>query len=127
LSCEYGVYYGGRAGSTSGLAALAAKGLWLKWQENHQWTEIQGGQMKLESMEVSTVTSEISTPRIVLEAEWLVARKDLLTCEKELTRLCDEVSRHRRELPWVKIEKEYVFEGVTGKETLSDLVPKELD
>jgi predicted dithiol-disulfide oxidoreductase (DUF899 family) len=96
----------------------------VKWQENHQWTEIQGGQMKLESMKVSTVTSEISTSRIVSEAERLVARKDLLTCEKELTRLCDELSRHRRELPWVKIEKEYVFEGVTGKETLSDLVPK---
>jgi predicted dithiol-disulfide oxidoreductase (DUF899 family) len=77
--------------------------------------------MKVESMEASTATSELSASRIVSEAEWLVARKDLLTREKELTRLRDELSRHRRELPWVKIEKEYVFEGAAGKETLSDL------
>src|SRR5439155_1467189 len=41
--------------------------------------------------------------------------------EKELTGLRDEVSRHRRELPWVKVEKEYVFDGPDGKETLADL------
>jgi predicted dithiol-disulfide oxidoreductase (DUF899 family) len=50
-----------------------------------------------------------------------VARKDLLTREKELTRLRDEVSRQRRELPRVEIEKEYVFNGTDGKETLADL------
>jgi predicted dithiol-disulfide oxidoreductase (DUF899 family) len=58
---------------------------------------------------------------IVSEAEWLVARKDLLRREKEFTRLRDELSRHRRELPWVKVEKEYVFEGPQGKETLDEL------
>ena len=78
--------------------------------------------MKAELMETRTaVTSELSASRVVSEAEWLVARKDLLTREKELTRLRDELSRHRRELPWVKIEKEYVFDGPAGKETLSDL------
>ena len=58
---------------------------------------------------------------IVSEAEWLVARKDLLTREKEFTRQRDALSAARRELPMVKIEKEYVFDGPEGKETLSDL------
>src|SRR6267142_1612570 len=58
---------------------------------------------------------------IVSEAEWLVARKDLLTREKEFTRQRDALSAARRELPMVKIEKEYVFEGPDGQETLADL------
>jgi predicted dithiol-disulfide oxidoreductase (DUF899 family) len=65
--------------------------------------------------------SEVNPYKVVSEAEWLVARKDLLTREKELTRLRDEVSRHRRELPWVKIETQYVFDGPNGKEILADL------
>jgi len=77
--------------------------------------------MKLEEMEPKTEANEINDPRIVSEREWLVARNDLLTREKELTRLRDEVSRHRRELPWVKIDKEYVFDGPDGKVTLADL------
>jgi predicted dithiol-disulfide oxidoreductase (DUF899 family) len=77
--------------------------------------------MKIETMELETDTTEMNRSRIVSEAEWLVARKDLLTREKDLTRLRDEVSRHRRELPWVKIEKEYVFDGPNGKQTLADL------
>src|SRR5438874_9602162 len=77
--------------------------------------------MKLQEMESETEITQMNYPRIVSEAEWVIAQKDLLTREKELTRLRDEVSRHRRELPWVKIEKEYVFEGADGKETLSDL------
>jgi predicted dithiol-disulfide oxidoreductase (DUF899 family) len=44
-----------------------------------------------------------------------------LAKEKELTRLRDDLSRQRRELPWVKVEKQYVFDGPNGKETLSDL------
>ena len=65
--------------------------------------------------------SEVNPFKVVSEAEWLVARKDLLTREKELTRLRDEVSRHRRELPWVTVKKHYVFDGPNGKETLRDL------
>src|SRR4029450_1353252 len=76
--------------------------------------------MKIETMEPAADTSEMN-PRVVSEAGGLVARKDLLTREKELTRLRDEVSRHRRELPWVKIEREYVFDGPNGRETLADL------
>jgi predicted dithiol-disulfide oxidoreductase (DUF899 family) len=77
--------------------------------------------MRTETLEPETDKSEANPSKAVLEAEWLVARKDLLTREKELTRLRDEVSRHRRELPWVKVGKEYVFEGSNGKETLADL------
>ncbi len=60
-------------------------------------------------------------PRIVSHSEWLAARKQLLGKEKELTRLRDELSRQRRQLPWERVEKQYVFEGPNGKETLADL------
>src|SRR6266481_6320191 len=59
---------------------------------------------------------------IVSEGEWLVARNDLLTREKEFTRQRDALSAARRSLPMVKIDKDYVFEGPDGKETLSDLL-----
>jgi predicted dithiol-disulfide oxidoreductase (DUF899 family) len=76
--------------------------------------------MKLQELEPSTETMEMD-PEIVSQAEWLVARKDLLTREKEFTRQRDALSAARRQLPMVKIEKEYVFEGPNGRETLSDL------
>jgi len=76
--------------------------------------------MKTDTLEPRTIASE-ANPKVVSEAEWLVARRDLLTREKELTRLRDEVSRHRRELPWVKVDKKYVFDGPDGNETLVDL------
>ena len=53
--------------------------------------------------------------------EWLVARKDLLQREKELTRRNDELARERRALPWVPVEKKYVFDTNDGKKTLADL------
>ena len=77
--------------------------------------------MKIEEMESKTETNEMNPSKVVSRDEWLVARKDLLTREKELTRLRDEVSRHRRELPWVKIDKKYVFDGQDGRKTLADL------
>jgi predicted dithiol-disulfide oxidoreductase (DUF899 family) len=57
----------------------------------------------------------------VSENEWIAQRKELLRKEKEFTRLRDELSRQRRELPWVKVEKNYVFDGPRGKETLAEL------
>src|ERR1043165_3468159 len=60
-------------------------------------------------------------PKIVSEKEWLAARKDLLRREKEFTRERDALSEARRQLPMVKVGKEYVFEGAKGKQTLSDL------
>jgi len=59
--------------------------------------------------------------RIVSQDEWLAARKQHLIKEKEFTRLRDELSRQRRELPWVRVEKWYVFDGPDGKETLAEL------
>ena len=58
---------------------------------------------------------------VVSSGEWLAARKDLLAKEKEFTRLRDELTRQRRDLPWEKVTKEYSFEGPSGKETLADL------
>jgi predicted dithiol-disulfide oxidoreductase (DUF899 family) len=58
---------------------------------------------------------------IVSRDEWLAARKQLLVKEKEFTRLRDELSAERRALPWVKIEKPYLFDGPSGKATLADL------
>ena len=59
--------------------------------------------------------------QIVSPDEWLAARKRHLNKEKELTRLRDELSAERRALPWVKVEKEYVFDTPAGKKTLADL------
>jgi predicted dithiol-disulfide oxidoreductase (DUF899 family) len=59
--------------------------------------------------------------RIVSQEEWLDARKQLLTREKELTRLRDLVSADRRALPWVRIDTPYVFQGPDGQQTLADL------
>ena len=70
---------------------------------------------------MATATSKREVPRVLPQAEWLAARKELLRKEKEFTRLRDELSRQRRELPWEKIEKQYVFEVTEGKETLADL------
>ena len=58
---------------------------------------------------------------IVSRDEWLAARKALLAEEKELTRQRDRLSAKRRELPWVRVEKDYAFEGPAGRETLADL------
>jgi predicted dithiol-disulfide oxidoreductase (DUF899 family) len=67
------------------------------------------------------VKSGLDTHKIVSQDEWLEARKHLLTQEKEFIRLRDRLSQQRRELPWVKVAKNYVFEGPRGKETLADL------
>ena len=63
----------------------------------------------------------MNTPKVVSRDEWLVARKQLLAKEKDLTRRRDEVNAERRGLPMVKIEKNYVFTGPSGKATLLDL------
>jgi predicted dithiol-disulfide oxidoreductase (DUF899 family) len=73
---------------------------------------------------MATSTIEVQHPKVVSPAEWLTARKAHLAKEKELTRLRDELSQQRRELPWEKIEKQYVFDGPGGKKTLADLFGK---
>jgi predicted dithiol-disulfide oxidoreductase (DUF899 family) len=59
--------------------------------------------------------------QVVSQDEWLAARRQLLIKEKELTRLRDQLNAERQALPWVKIEKPYIFDGPHGKETLADL------
>src|SRR6202521_5232196 len=63
----------------------------------------------------------IERPKVVSETEWLAARKELLRKEKELTRLRDELGRQRRELPWVRVEREYTFDGPRGNQKLAEL------
>jgi predicted dithiol-disulfide oxidoreductase (DUF899 family) len=58
---------------------------------------------------------------IVSQDEWLAARRQLLAREKEFTRLRDQLTSERRALPWVKVEKPYVFDGPDGRETLAEL------
>lgn len=66
-------------------------------------------------------TVDTQARKAVSPAEWLAARKELLKKEKEYTRLRDELSRQRRELPWEKVEKKYMFAAANGQESLADL------
>ena len=77
--------------------------------------------MNLDKIGTKTEKATFTHSKIVSEAEWLVARKELLKKEKEFTRQRDALSAERRKLPWVKVEKEYVFDGPNGKETLAQL------
>jgi predicted dithiol-disulfide oxidoreductase (DUF899 family) len=70
---------------------------------------------------MNTLDRSTSNPKVVSRDEWLVARKAHLAREKELTHLREQLSAERRALPWVEIDKDYVFEGPNGPETLSDL------
>jgi predicted dithiol-disulfide oxidoreductase (DUF899 family) len=63
----------------------------------------------------------MTTHRVVSREEWVEARRLHLAREKEFTRLRDRLSQERRELPWEKVDKRYVFEGPKGEETLADL------
>jgi predicted dithiol-disulfide oxidoreductase (DUF899 family) len=58
---------------------------------------------------------------VVSADEWLAARKRLLVQEKELTRLRDRINADRHKLPWVRVEKPYVFDGPNGRQSLGDL------
>ena len=61
------------------------------------------------------------THAIVSREEWLTARKALFARERAMTHELDALRAERRQLPWVKIEKDYVFEGPDGECTLADL------
>ena len=68
-----------------------------------------------------TTTTKPTTHRTGTREEWLAARLALLKEEKELTHRGDEVARHRRELPWVRLDKPYRFETDEGTASLADL------
>jgi predicted dithiol-disulfide oxidoreductase (DUF899 family) len=63
----------------------------------------------------------MTTHKVVSKHEWVEARKRLLAKEKELTRMRDQLSAERRALPWVRIDKDYTFDGPNGRETLAQL------
>lgn len=70
---------------------------------------------------MATMTTAPKLEKVVSHSEWIEARRQFLSKEKEFTLLRDDLSRQRRELPWEKVEKVYVFEGPRGRETLADL------
>ena len=59
--------------------------------------------------------------RVVSQSEWLEASRAQLAKEKEFTRQREELAQGRRELPWMKVEKDYVFEAPEGRASLGDL------
>jgi len=59
--------------------------------------------------------------RVVAHEDWLAERTALLVQEKAFTKQRDDLTRRRRELPWERVEKEYVFDGATGRRTLAQL------
>src|SRR6266542_44272 len=63
----------------------------------------------------------MATHKVVKHDEWLRARKRHLAKEKEFTRMRDQLSRERRDLPWELVEKPYTFEGEHGTQALGDL------
>ena len=63
----------------------------------------------------------MTTHKTGTRGEWLAARLDLLVAEKELTRRSDELARQRQDLPWVRIDNEYVFDTDDGTASLADL------
>ena len=67
------------------------------------------------------MTESLEDHKIVSENEWIEARSALLQKEKEFTVLRDQLSQQRRELPWRAVNKEYVFDGPDGKQSLSEL------
>ena len=66
-------------------------------------------------------TLKIAAPEVVSRAEWLEARKQLLLKEKSYSRQGDALAAERRSLPWVRVEKDYVFEAPGGNQRLADL------
>jgi predicted dithiol-disulfide oxidoreductase (DUF899 family) len=76
---------------------------------------------------MSTQTKTFEERKYILDREivspenWVAKRKELLKKEKEFTRLGDQLSAEKRKLPWVRLEKQYVFDGPDGEETLADL------
>src|SRR5947208_9143983 len=67
------------------------------------------------------MTATQTCHKVVSKDEWLKARMAHLAAEKDFSRRRDELSWQRRELPWEKVDKNYVFEGPYGPESLADL------
>src|SRR5262245_3296985 len=72
-------------------------------------------------MKEKKIATNADAHAVVPHDQWIQARTAFLTKEKEFTRLRDDLSRQRRALPWERVEKNYVFDGTKGEESLSDL------
>ncbi|MGA2923451.1 MAG: thioredoxin family protein [Candidatus Sulfotelmatobacter sp.] len=72
-------------------------------------------------MATPATSTGVREHEVVSPKEWIASRKELLRKEKEFTKLRDQLCRQRRELPWEKVEKQYIFDGPQGKVTLADL------
>lgn len=72
-------------------------------------------------MAIANPESNVHGHKVVSESEWLKASEEFLKREKEFTRERDALSAARRSLPWVKVEKNYIFESPQGKKSLADL------
>ena len=70
---------------------------------------------------MATPAAQPHEHKVVSHQEWVTARKALLAKEKELTRQTDAITSERLDLPWVKVEKNYVFDTPAGKKSLADL------
>jgi predicted dithiol-disulfide oxidoreductase (DUF899 family) len=81
-------------------------------------------QIHLKEVAMASIATDIKYHPVVSHQEWIAARKEFLKKEKEFTRQRDEISRLRRELPWEKVEKDYAFEGPSGRLKLADLFGK---
>src|SRR5437764_7825434 len=66
-------------------------------------------------------TSWVVAHKVVSHDEWIAARKKHLAKEKEFTHMRDQLSRERRDLPWERVDRNYMFDGDNGKVSLSDL------
>jgi predicted dithiol-disulfide oxidoreductase (DUF899 family) len=67
------------------------------------------------------MTTSLANHPVVSPEDWLAERRKLLTREKELTRLSDQITRERRALPWVRLAKNYLFDTQDGRRSLADL------
>ena len=72
-------------------------------------------------MNIAIAEMNVVDHPVVSRDQWLAARRTLLAREKELTRLQDQIARERRALPWVRLEKNYVFDTAEGPRTLAEL------
>src|SRR6266542_961283 len=114
------------AGSVRSPGGLAARDRTREIRNRAQGGPKQAGQAGVapETQPIRQIaTGEVSMNehQVVTPEHWLEARKRLLAKEKQFTQLRDELSQARRELPWVRVAKEYRFEGPQGSETLAQL------
>jgi predicted dithiol-disulfide oxidoreductase (DUF899 family) len=91
------------------------------WRSHDAWLPSELIKKGTEIMAKIETIHGVENHKVVSHKEWLVARKKLLVKEKRFSRARDALNQQRRKLPWVKMEKEYVFDGPNGKETLADL------